>query len=519
MDLSVLSPTVPNGPQKPPGIAATVTEGVGDDGLIAVRYDAPAGEGARAEDGHERVRWIGHPPAVDDDALLIIDSQGDPWAVVWPKTVRGVIDASAHGARGVGTDDTAAIARTLAAVPTATGGEVYVPAGVYLSSSALDLQSRRNVIIEGAGRGWDGAGSGTTIIYTGTGARAIDMRKSIGCSIRNMQIVYNSPSFTGALVDLTNDSGSGANDTRNFSFEGVEFAGSPSTGAINAAQLVKLTNAHSGSFRDCLLTRGVVGAYGRAVSGDYSNAITFDTCTFLNNSTAHTKNAGDAWSHRNCTFEYLTDGTAGAYKHDSGIIANGMVFDSCWAGDITVTSGPQIQVAHNGLAILGGLWASEFAGNTLFGVDENNCSGIVIQGVHLASVGAGATVIGFGSTSGHLGVVIGPNHHRNIAAITSGTVPTSAVIFDQSTGRLRFGNHASANLYQDGAGNAGVKTDGYLAAVGTVFGGGLSISGGPQSLAGSSLGFFGTTPATKPTGVAVTAAGVHAALVSLGLIS
>jgi len=33
------------------------------------------------------------------------------------------------------------------------------------------------------------------------------------------------------------------------------------------------------------------------------------------------------------------------------------------------------------------------------------------------------------------------------------------------------------------------------------------------------LGFFGATPAAKPTGVAVTAAGIHAALVTLGLIA
>jgi hypothetical protein len=36
---------------------------------------------------------------------------------------------------------------------------------------------------------------------------------------------------------------------------------------------------------------------------------------------------------------------------------------------------------------------------------------------------------------------------------------------------------------------------------------------------GSKAGFFGTTPVSKPTGVTVDAAGVHAALVTLGLIS
>jgi hypothetical protein len=33
------------------------------------------------------------------------------------------------------------------------------------------------------------------------------------------------------------------------------------------------------------------------------------------------------------------------------------------------------------------------------------------------------------------------------------------------------------------------------------------------------MGFFGTAAITKPTGVPVTAAGIHAALVSLGLIA
>jgi hypothetical protein len=52
---------------------------------------------------------------------------------------------------------------------------------------------------------------------------------------------------------------------------------------------------------------------------------------------------------------------------------------------------------------------------------------------------------------------------------------------------------------------------------------GYPIIGGWQSLtvqaSGGNLAFFGGTPTAKPTGVAVSAAGVHAALVSLGLIA
>jgi hypothetical protein len=53
----------------------------------------------------------------------------------------------------------------------------------------------------------------------------------------------------------------------------------------------------------------------------------------------------------------------------------------------------------------------------------------------------------------------------------------------------------------------------------TVDAGAWLLVGGPLGHSGSHVGFYGTAPVTKPTGVAVTAAGVHAALVTLGLIA
>lgn len=47
--------------------------------------------------------------------------------------------------------------------------------------------------------------------------------------------------------------------------------------------------------------------------------------------------------------------------------------------------------------------------------------------------------------------------------------------------------------------------------------GAIIIGGG--TAAAQRIGFFNTTPAARPTGVAVTAAGIHAALVTLGLIT
>lgn len=55
---------------------------------------------------------------------------------------------------------------------------------------------------------------------------------------------------------------------------------------------------------------------------------------------------------------------------------------------------------------------------------------------------------------------------------------------------------------------------GNLSAVDGTFTGDLN-----HATAGAKVGFYGTTPIVKQTGVAVSAAGIHAALVNLGLIA
>lgn len=79
------------------------------------------------------------------------------------KTINGAISVQEHGAVGDGvTDDTAAIARAVEALPE-TGGEVYFPAGIYLVSSTTYLPS--NVRVFGAGSASVLAGATT---WTGT---------------------------------------------------------------------------------------------------------------------------------------------------------------------------------------------------------------------------------------------------------------------------------------------------------------------------------------------------------------
>jgi hypothetical protein len=109
-----------------------------------------------------------------------------------------------------------------------------------------------------------------------------------------------------------------------------------------------------------------------------------------------------------------------------------------------------------------------------------------------------------------------------------------------NSGNLVYTGGAAGNDADDFSGTGGglVFTGGYgygSAGIGGSFtftaGGGnatqgsinlATVSGTSIQLADNGtrqLGFFGATPVAKPTSVAVTAAGIHAALVSLGLIS
>lgn len=72
-------------------------------------------------------------------------------------------------------------------------------------------------------------------------------------------------------------------------------------------------------------------------------------------------------------------------------------------------------------------------------------------------------------------------------------------------------------------GNEHAATGAVTIAAGNVSGGDILLYTGAAAVRlritqAGEMGFFGATPAAKPTGVAVTAAGIHAALVTLGLI-
>ena len=89
---------------------------------------------------------------------------------------------------------------------------------------------------------------------------------------------------------------------------------------------------------------------------------------------------------------------------------------------------------------------------------------------------------------------------------------------------LTFVSEAGDNsgIYWAGQNQIGVSAAGVLnllvADTGVTIANALTL-GGALDHDGSTAGFYATTPIAKQTGVAVSAAGIHAALVNLGLIA
>lgn len=135
-------------------------------------------------------------------------------------------------------------------------------------------------------------------------------------------------------------------------------------------------------------------------------------------------------------------------------------------------------------------------------------TGAVGAFIRSANAGSNRTGIIFGTGSMN---VVSANNNEIIAAFTPLSSAVNWSQFDAAT----TGNNPVLRAN-------GTNTNVSMVIRGKGTGGPILQDGGSNPIVQvntTGLGFFGATPAAKPTGVAVTAAGIHAALVTLGLIA
>lgn len=277
----------------------------------------------------------------------------------------------------VGTDDSAAIQACIAAIRrdcAANAGlgnaqaTMYFPHGIYLCSSTLDFstvayysQYYPGVTIAGDGGSLSQEEpASSAIVYTGSSGNAIAARSTVGFTIRDIAVLYNSTTYTGTLIDFGH--GVTAADTQCATLANcsIGFAYRPSSGLGRAAKLISLDRAIFSVIDNCCIRDGRIGIHG--TMDGYSNQVTIQRCTFQALSFAAIANAGDAWSVLGCAFEgpFLTR----LYGDDrTGAQVAAFVVEGCWTGD-TGNWSPWIDVGNSILlaaSIRGNLFATSIA--------------------------------------------------------------------------------------------------------------------------------------------------------------
>lgn len=342
------------------------------------------------------------------------------------------------------TDSGAAILAALAALP-ATGGKLLFPpgAGDYLSSVPIDFSGLRSVQLIGHGSATGGARTASVLNYTGTGAKFLDFKASVGCGIEGLQVLYNNNAFAGVLVSLDSLLASPASV---FTLAKCFLGGDGHNGA---EALLAVENTFNIAIRDTNFGDGQFGLRGQSdVASTFCNTLTMTGGGFGQGSLvlANVVNPGQAWTFTGVSFESLASGAANSIQARIEC-SSGVTIQGCWMGD--VSAGGQ----H--LTILGLCW--HIAG-TYFGGD------------------ASSTAIQFG-------------YATTIAAGSDGvSLPTGTIHVADASGFAASGS--SINVVTD----SGVQTVAYTGTSGTTFTG---CTGGAGTMhTGGKVGFLAAVGAS-----------------------
>lgn len=319
-------------------------------------------------------------------------------------------------------DDSVAFQAAVTALP-ATGGILYIPAGkIFQCTTAISFNTKKNVIIRGhGGRASSNAPASSQLLFTGTGAGSfLTFQACAGVTLEDIQITYNSASFTGKLVNF--DGTSSTTLTSHVSMNNCYLGGS-SVVPARTATLVSLDNTSNVNIRDCGFYDAVLGISGKSINANIANNVTIHGCNFTSVDLG-INNPAMSWSVISCSFSGSSALVAGAIKHDSGVLTNGLTVVSCRC-TTAVTSGTQFIVAGKSISFIGNyIYAS---GGTGINFDALT-TGAVVESNSFDTMTTGVT---FGAFS-HTGQRILDNNYSTVTTPLGGTALTSGSISDAS---------------------------------------------------------------------------------------
>jgi hypothetical protein len=452
----------------------------------------------------------------------------------------GVFNVLHYGAVGDGvTDDTVAIQAALNSCEAAGGGHVYVPSGVYLISAELTYDTTdgpllftgngSSTILEAVGAtnkvlaisGTPGATISRVVLQnfqvrsatSGTSAAGIHLSGCAVVSIHNVSIYgqgkmtngiqltgtqqgeisggYIVATTTGILLENAGDVHSNGMD-----IHGVSMMCSGTNIVLDECDTVFIRSNHMTSA--AIDIDIIAGGYGlTTISGNH----------FEEHTTAGVRSVSPV--EVSCNSFFTTGGTD--VKMLSGV-SHALIYGNLLSGSVTFDSGSSgIRFFNNLLA--GGTYTDNSTGIVKFGNSNtgggpsNYVGGTLLDDLTLTSRSASS------------GDILKLNPNGSVGGAWGMTIYGAGV--DQDI-YVKLHDVVLAGLTTGGSLRIMASVGGTLWA--TFNGTGLALLGaieidGALNHDGSTVGFYGTSPIAKQTGVAVDATSIHAALVNLGLIS
>lgn len=320
------------------------------------------------------------------------------------------------------------------------GGTIFFPSGHgTFSASFPSFAGTRGFILRGTGGLNSGASPPTRLTYTGTGTRAIDARSSNGFQIKDIQLMYNNVGFTGVFIDYSQSTVDAHYGLLERCYIGGE-------SVFGASALVSYNDAIIQNAKDCVFGPAQVAIKGVNSGSDYSNIISVDNCTFVQQVVSSVINAGQSWSFRGCTFEPLASGAASAYNQVTSSSA-GLSFIGCWMGDASA-SGNWISWSGSGLHLAGnvintGAKGLNVAGSSNFGIHiTGNQFANIPTAIDLGTGQSRCVVLGNDYQTVTNRIAAGDNPPQSIFEYPVGSSSTDLTLSGgmvQTTGRFRVG--------------------------------------------------------------------------------
>jgi hypothetical protein len=276
-------------------------------------------------------------------------------------------------------DDTGAIQHALNDARTAGGGTVLIPitSGACIIQSALNLDHSTGISLIGI----SAMGSRPTVLFTGTSGPLLSLRSANQVSIKNLNLQYSAPSFSGTFIDLSPASAGTFSDLVYIADSTIQgtanFSTVPPVGtATGANPLVYMDQAINVTMERNLFEWAMNGIIGQANSNGYSNVVRIRDNLFSGYGTNSISgnmilNLGQAWTIEGNTFEMGGPSTGAPIAINGNTQGcNGCVISGNWIGDTQ----PQF---NTGL-IQGQYQGTSFTGNFIYGGSSSAGYGIIL---------------------------------------------------------------------------------------------------------------------------------------------